>query len=245
MLVVNIQLFGGRGGKSGMGGARAGGALNESRSAYSNKELDEMGITGVENSKEVIVKNGVKYVETSGAGYSSGFARTDGYGMSGNGEKPTLSKIFDGKVNEAVYNEIDSKNYGTSREGAAEKYAQLRRVAEGKIYGTDYTPAHVLARANAGTEYQHYNRNGKPEGWKMEQLSSRHVVYGNGSESYGSNYHNGKMQLTRDLGSRAISTLEKTLQQQAKKWLDENPDRTGQKGWRFNGRKWVETSKRK
>lgn len=34
MLVINVQFFGGRGSKSGMGGARAGGAVNESEPAY-------------------------------------------------------------------------------------------------------------------------------------------------------------------------------------------------------------------
>lgn len=181
--------------------------------------------------------------KTGGLGYGEEFARTDGYGMSGNGEKPTLDKVFDGKLDSTTYDMIDAMNFGTSKEGAAEKYAQLKDVASGKPYGTSFTPADVLARANAGPEYQNYNRKGNPTGWKSERLSDRHEVYGGGSESFGANYHNGKMQLIHDLGPKTGPTITKTLQQQARKWLKNNPDKSGQKGWKFNGRKWVETAK--
>lgn len=49
---MNIQFFGGRGGGSGMGGGSG---------SLSKQQMDEMGISGVENGKEVIIKDGVKY----------------------------------------------------------------------------------------------------------------------------------------------------------------------------------------
>lgn len=210
----------------------------------SREEMDSRGITRIRNGKEIIVKDGVEYEQTSGLGYGSDFARTDGYGMSGNGEKPTLDKIFGGNMDGASYDVIDSMSFGSSKAGAQEKYAQLRDVANGKVYGTSFTPADVLQRSNPGSEYMYYNRKGKPEGWKSERLNDRVSHYGNGSVGHGANYHDGRMQLIHDLGPSAEGSIKSSLQRQAAKWLKDNPDRSGQKGWRFNGKKWVETGRR-
>lgn len=203
--------MGGRGSKSGMSKSSSGG--------------------------EHIQKDGVEYEKISGAGWGSDFARTDGYGMSGNGEKPTVDKIFNRGVNAEAYDMIDNMRFGSG--GASEKYAQVEDLANGKIYGTSFTPADLMMRADPGKEYMVYNRNGTPVQYRMEKLRDTEKSLPGGGKSYGADYHDGRMQLIRDLGPSGIKQIESALQRQAKKWLADNPNMSGQKGYRFNGKKWV------
>jgi hypothetical protein len=199
---------------------------------------EELGITRVENGREVIEKDGAKYVKEDGA-----FVRANGYGLSGNGEKPTLNKVLNGRsVDEAAYHMIDETKYSAGKAGAEEKYAQLERVAKGDMGGTDYSYDNFTRRemaAGAGSEYGQYNRRGNFESWKSERLSDRTETYSHGGKSYGANYASGLQQLQHDLGSRVPKTVQSSMQKQAAQWLKDNPNMEGQKGWKFNGRKWV------
>ena len=188
---------------------------------------------------ERIQKDGVEYERISGAGWGSDFARTDGYGMSGNGEKPTIDKIFNRGVDAEAYDMIDGMRFGSG--GAAEKYAQVEDLAKGKIYGTSFTPADLMMRADPGKEYMSYNRNGKPEQYKSVKLRDTYRQLPGGGASYGADYHNGRMQLIHDLGPSGMKQMESSLQRQAKKWLADNPNMSGKKGYRFNGKKFVKT----
>ena len=186
---------------------------------------------------ERIQKDGVEYERTSGYGFGSDFARTDGYGMSGKGEKPTVNGIFDRSVDAEAYDMIDRMRFGTG--GASEKYAQVEDLANGKAYGHSFTPADLLMRANPGKEYMVYGRNGNPVQYRMEKLRNTEKSLPGGGKSYGADYHDGRMQLIHDLGSSGMKQIESALQRQAKKWLADNPNMSGQKGYRFNGKKWV------